>query len=175
AHVVGRGVVQPEDRRHGARALAPALLHQLTPPPDRAQRVGEGQAARRNVRGELAQRMARGAGDVAEEVLDGAKRRDRVDEDRRLRVARRGQLVLRSLVAQAGEGEAQDVVGLLEGLPRRRRAGDEVTAHPHELRTLPREEEGYHRRTDAAQVNPAPNATVRTFEPGWMRPSSTAS
>ena len=52
---------------------------------------------------------------------------------------------------------------------------EDPSAHRGVLRALPREEERYHRTTEAPQVKPAPNATMRTLSPGLIRPCSSAS
>src|SRR5690606_11451143 len=112
---------------------------------------------------------------VAEGAIRGAIRRDGMHENRRLRIASRGQLRLRSLPAQPGEREAKHVIGFLERAARDVARTGEVATHPHELRALAGEEQTYHRITPEPQVKPAPNATIITISPGLMRPCSSAS
>src|SRR5690606_32728959 len=104
-----------------------------------------------------------------------AEHRDRVHENRRLRVERGRELILGPFPGDPGQGEPEDFVRLLEHLARRREPLRQVTAHADELRSLTRKEKRYHRTTAEPQVKPAPNATIRMFAPGCIRPASSAS
>src|SRR5690606_33732024 len=96
-------------------------------------------------------------------------------EDGRLRVARGRQLRLGTLPCNVRQRATEHIVGLLEGAARLLERVRQVSPHPHVLGALAREEEPYHRSTADAQVNPAPNATIRMLSPGLMRPCSSAS
>src|SRR5690606_23831566 len=164
---------------HRAAPLLACPVHQLAAQTNRPQPLLEGDRARGDVRGKLAQRMPRC--DV--HVIDGkltrvdehTVRRDRLREDGRLRVVRRRQHGLGAVPAELRGRGPQGVSGFLEGP-----AGDvarlgQVAPHTAELRALAGKQQPYHRITPEAHVNPAPNATIRTLSPGLTRPCSTAS
>src|SRR5690606_7563194 len=113
--------------------------------------------------------------DVAERFGGGAERRDRVDQDRGLRVVRGGQLGFRPLPRDARELDAERLVRLVPRVARGGVAFREIAPHADELGALARKQERYQCSTAEPQVKPAPNATSRTLSPGSSRPCSCAS
>src|SRR5690606_6668652 len=132
-------------------------------------------AAGRDVRAELAERVPGREAHVLDRLRDQPVHRDRVHENRGLRVVRRRQLLLRTLPGDAREGDVERVLRLAPQVARGGVALRDVAAHPDELGALAREQERYQRRTAEPQVNPAPNATRRTLSPCFRRPCSCAS
>ena len=106
--------------------------------------------------------------------------RDRVCQDRGLRVLGERELVLGALEHDAGKVDAQGVVDRLKDLARGWKPLCHIPTHPNPLRPLARTEPDHRRRdyhftTMLAQVKPAPNATSSTVIPGTTRPVRTAS
>src|SRR5690606_38856623 len=129
----------------------------------------------RDVRAELAERVPGREAHVLDRLRDQPVHRDRVHENRGLRVARRGQLLLGALPVAAREIDVELARRLTPQVARGRVALRDVAAHADELGTLAREQERYQRSTAEPQVNPAPNATRRTLSPRFKRPCSCAS
>src|SRR5262245_46219259 len=110
--------------------------------------------------------------DFTQPIGHHAVDRDGVREYGRLRVVSEGELVLRTFPGDSRQGEAQYVIGFLKNRTRFWIAGGKLSAHPHELRTLPRKEQSYQRTTADAQVKPAPKAAMSMFWPGFSWPAS---
>ena len=114
------GVVEAEDRGHGPVAARAARLHQAAALTDQSDAVGQREGARGDHRRVLAHRVAGVEARVRDRhasrvgaLMGGGQVRDRRRKERRLRVLRAVQRVLRAL-----EGETRD--GLAEGLVGRR-------------------------------------------------------
>ena len=125
-----------EHRRHRAHAHRHRLLHVLAAIAHGANRIGERQRSRSNVRRILAQAVSRNVGRRDCLRLQHAPRRDRHRQDRRLRDLGQLELVFRTFEAQLRKLVAERSVGFVEGLSRDRIQGGQFFAHAHGLRTL---------------------------------------
>jgi hypothetical protein len=138
--------LEPHDRGHPPLPLRHRLLHGAAAQVDQLDGVGEAQRAGRDQRAPLAERVP--GRDVEGQPalrLERAQDRDRIGEDGRLGVAGEGELLLRALPTELGDGEAERVVGLLEHPACDRELEREVAAHPDPLRTLSgKENRGLH-------------------------------
>src|SRR5690606_13328276 len=114
----------------------------------------------RHIGGELTKAVAGGERYVAEAALYHTESGNRMGQKGRLSDTRRCQLLFRPFPREPRKRKAQRVIRLLEGPASLRIRVGQVSAHPRELRTLPRKQQPYHRSTAEAHVNPAPNATI---------------
>src|SRR6185295_7529688 len=137
-----------------------------------AKRLAKAEGAGRHQRRVLAEAVAgrrhrpQLGGQLAERAVDGDRGRD----EGRLRVRRQVQLLLRTLPAQPGEREAESLVGLFKGLPRRGAGLGPDPAHPHLLRALAGKDEGDLLVGEAHQAS-APRRPLRCRS-SWLRSSA---
>mmetsp|Transcript_34362 Transcript_34362/g.81829 ORF Transcript_34362/g.81829 Transcript_34362/m.81829 type:complete len:401 (+) Transcript_34362:113-1315(+) len=141
-----RRVRRAGDGRHASGRSLRGGVHGLGARLDDPQAVLEGERAAEDERRVLAEREAGGALDLLEHVgrllLGLLHRGEAADEDGRLRVEGRVELLLRSLGAEADHIVAEDLARELEEALHRR-ALEQLARHAHLLRALPREEHGH--------------------------------
>ncbi len=111
-------------------------------------------------------------------------RRNGMQQEGGLGVAGLREHLFRSLPHDRGEFEPERVVRLVEERAHLGEGVRELAAHTDVLRPLAGEEQSERHRvfsgdqncqTIEPQVRPAPNVAERTFIPGWIVPSSSAS
>src|ERR1700674_4093812 len=93
-------------------------------------------------------------------------------EDRGLRVVGEGELVLGPFPHEPGKAGIERLIDGREDVPGFREPLGEVLSHADPLGALAgAHQHSHHRMTALPQVNPAPNATSRSNDPGFTRPS----
>ena len=137
AGLLGRGQLEAEERRHGARAHGDGLLHELAAPADEPHGIDETDGSRHHEGRVLAQAVTGGQVGLNAALLEGGGRGHAGREDGRLGIGRELEGVRRPLEAEAGEGKAQGLVGLLPHHGGGGRGLREGPPHAHGLRALP--------------------------------------
>ncbi len=179
------GVVETEDRGHGAVAHAGRLVHRQAAFANQGDRLGDVERARRRQRRELADRVADDEVGVQPSHVqrreDGEARRD----ERRLLDVRADELVERRLEAQALEIEPGGLAPFAKDLHRLGHRFGDLATHAHLERALSGEAEcdlheptfpfAVHSIKAEPQVRPAPMPVISTSSPGFNRPSASAS
>ncbi len=153
--------LEPDQRRHGARADRNRLLHGEPAHAQQPRRVGDRERARRGKRRIFAERMSGDKGRVAREIDAGfvfqhAHRGERHRHQRRLRVFRQRQRVARAVPNDVAEPLAERRVDFLEDRPRARKRVGERLAHADGLAALTGENKRRSHRLRAAPLKWSP-------------------
>src|SRR6185503_9415359 len=123
----------------------------------------------------LAQAVPGAGADLSGLVLDDGPHGGRMGQDGGLCVVGAGELLFGPLPHDPRERDTERVVDGGERVARGREPLGQIVAHADALGALARaHEHAHHRITALPQVKPAPNATIRTTDPGPTRPSATA-
>ena len=134
---------RPDQRGHAAGADRHGFLHEASARAHDRRRLGGREAADADDGAVLAEGVAgheiapRGA-----VLLEHGVKRGRDREDGRLRVLGELELILGTLEAERGDGEAEGGVDVVEDPARRRILLGDIPAHPGVLTPLAREDEG---------------------------------